>query len=141
MRFMMLMYPGEKAETDQSVADMDAALVEAMVAFNQRLVDAGVMLGGDGLHPTMRGARVRFGAGKTTVTDGPFTETKEILGGYWMIEAASLAEAVAWARKAPCPEGEMIESRQVFEPEEFGDEIAARERQMIADMEARQKKR
>ena len=120
---------------------MDAALVEAMVAFNQRLVDAGVMLGGDGLHPTMRGARVRFGAGKTTVTDGPFTETKEILGGYWMIEAASLAEAVAWARKAPCPEGEMIESRQVFEPEEFGDEIAARERQMIADMEARQKKR
>lgn len=141
MRFMMLMYPGEKAETNQGVEDMDPALIEAMVAFNQRLVDAGVMLGGDGLHPTARGARVRFGRGSTAVTDGPFTETKEILGGYWMIEAASLAEAVAWARQAPCPDGEMIEIRQVFEPEEFGEDLAARERQMIADMEARRKKK
>ncbi len=141
MRFMMLMYPGPQAETEQGPGNMDQALVEAMVAFNQRLVDAGVMLGGDGLHPTKRGARVRFGKGKTAVTDGPFTETKEILGGYWMIQAASLEAAVAWARQAPCPEGEMIEIRQVYEPEDFGEEVAAKERQMIADIEARKAKR
>ncbi len=83
-----------------------------------------------GCTPTMRGARVKFG-GSTAVVDGPFTETKEVLGGYWMIQAASLEEAVAWARQAPCPEGEMIEIRQVYEPEEFGEEIAQKERQMI----------
>ena len=141
MRFMMLMYPGPKAETNQKAEDMDPALVEAMMAFNLRLVDAGVMLGGDGLHPTMRGARVKFGRGSVDVVDGPFTETKEVLGGYWMIQASSLADAVAWARQAPCPEGEMIEIRQVYEPEEFGEEVAHKERQMIKDMEARSAKR
>jgi hypothetical protein len=140
MRFMMLMYPGPKAETEQGPGDMDVALIEAMTAYNQRLVDAGVMLDGAGLHPTMRGARVRFGKGKAAVTDGPVTETKEILGGYWMIQAASLEEAVAWARQAPCPEGEMIEIRRVYEPEDFGETVAAQERQMIADMEARKEK-
>jgi len=140
MRFMMLMYPGPKAELEQDPIDGNEQLFEAMMAFNQRMVDAGIMLSGDGLRPTSRGARVRFGRGKPVVTDGPFTETKEILGGYWMIQAGSLAEAIEWARQAPCPEGEMIEIRQVYEPEDFGPDIADRERQMIKEMSAGPKK-
>jgi hypothetical protein len=131
MRFMMLMYPGPKAELEQDPVDGNEKLFEAMMAFNQRMIDAGVMLSGDGLRPTSRGARVRFGRGKPVVTDGPFTETKEILGGYWMIQVGSLAEAIEWARQAPCPEGEMIEIRQVYEPEDFGPDIAEREREQL----------
>ena len=131
MRFMMLMYPGPNAETEQDPADGNTELLNAMMAFNQRMIDAGVMLSGDGLKPTSKGARVKFGRGKPTVIDGPFTETKEILGGFWMINAKSLAEAIEWARQAPCPEGEMIEVRQVYEPEDFGPDVAEREREMI----------
>jgi hypothetical protein len=134
MRVMMLMYPGPNAETETNPADANKDLLDAMMAFNQRLVDAGLMLGGDGLMPTRRGARVRFGQGTTTVTDGPFTETKEILGGYWMLNVSSLQEAIDWARQVPCPAGEMIEIRQVWEPEDFGPEVAAQEREMLRQM-------
>ena len=107
MRFVMLMYPCPAAETEQSPVPEGPdgqKLLEDMMAFNQRMVDAGIMLGGEGLKPTRLGARVKFGPrGSTDIVDGPFTETKEVLGGYWIIEAASLAEAVAWARQAPCP--------------------------------------
>jgi hypothetical protein len=128
---MMLMYPGPNAETEQDPVDGNMELLNAMMAFNQRMIDAGVMLSGDGLKPTSKGARVRFGRGKPVVTDGPFTETKEILGGFWMIEAKSLAEAVEWARQAPCPAGEMIEIRQVYEAEDFGPDVAERERELL----------
>lgn len=140
MRFMMLMYPGPAAETEQSpIPDGPEGekLMQDMVAFNQRMVDAGVMLGGEGLKPTRLGARVKFGGGgKTIVVDGPFTETKEVLGGYWIIECASLEEAVAWARQAPCPAGEFIEIRPVWTPEDFGPEVAETERKQMAQMEA-----
>ena len=134
MRFMMLMYPGPNAETETNPTDNNMDLLNAMMAFNQRMIDAGIMLAGDGLKPTAKGARVKFGRGTATVIDGPFTETKEILGGYWMIKAGSLAEAVAWARQAPCPEGEMIEVRQVYEAEDFGPDVAERELEMIRQM-------
>ena len=102
MRFVMLMYPGPAAETETNPVPPGPEgqkLLEDMMAFNQRMIDAGVMLGGEGLRPTRMGARVRYqGGGKTTVHDGPFTETKEVLGGYWIIEAANLAEVIAWAR-------------------------------------------
>lgn len=142
MRFMMLMYPRPEAELETSTpADMDPALVNAMVAFNQQLVDLGIMKGGEGLKPTRKGARVRFGKqGATDVTDGPFVETKEILGGYWIIEVGSLAEAIAWARKAPCPPGEMIEIREVYTPEDFGPEVAAIERRQMEQMAEQEKK-
>jgi hypothetical protein len=140
MRVMMLMYPGPNAETEQDPADGNMELLNAMMAFNQRMIDAGVMLSGDGLKPTSKGARVRFGKGKPVITDGPFTETKEILGGFWMIEVASFADAVRWASEAPCPAGEMIEVRQVYEPEDFGPEAAEKERQMIKDISAGKKK-
>ena len=139
MRFMMLMYPGPQAETESNPVDGHEELFAAMMAFNQRMLDAGVMLSGDGLKPTSKGARVKFGRGTATVIDGPFTETKEILGGFWMINVGSLAEAVAWARQAPCPAGEMIEVRQVYEAEDFGPDIAAREREMIEQMSAGKK--
>jgi hypothetical protein len=138
MRFVMLMYPGPAAETEKSpVPDGPEGqqLLTDMMAFNQRMVDAGIMLGGEGLKPTRHGARVKFGGrGATNVIDGPFTETKEVLGGYWIIEAANLQEAIAWARQAPCPAGEMIEIRPVWTPEDFGPEAAEIERKQMEQM-------
>jgi hypothetical protein len=140
MRFVMLMYPGPAAETEENPVPPGPEgqqLLNDMMAFNQRMVDAGIMLGGEGLKPTRMGARVKFnGGGKTAVVDGPFTETKEVLGGYWIIEAASLDEAVAWARQAPCPAGEFIEIRPVWTPEDFGEDAAAIEHAQMAQMEA-----
>ena len=132
MRFMMLMYPGPHAETEISPTDgADPELVEAMFSFNARMVEAGILLGGDGLKPSRKGARVKYGGqGSVTVIDGPFTETKEVLGGYWMINVASLEEAVAWARQAPCPAGEFIDIRECWEPEDFGPDLAAKERDL-----------
>lgn len=136
MRFMMLMYPGPHAETETSpIGEGYQDLADAMFAFNARMVEAGVLLGGDGLKPTRKGARVKYGAqGSVTVIDGPFTETKEVLGGYWMINVASLAEAIEWARQAPCPAGELIEIRECWEPEDFGPELAAKERDLQRKM-------
>jgi hypothetical protein len=137
MRFMMLMYPGPHAETETSPLDgCHEALAEAMFAFNTRMVEAGILLGGDGLKPTRKGARVKYGGqGSVTVIDGPFTETKEVLGGYWLINVASLEEAVAWARQAPCPAGEFIEIRECWEPEDFGPDLAKQERELQARMQ------
>ncbi len=84
---------------------------------------AGVLLAGEGLQPSSKGARVRFGWGKPTVTDGPFTEAKEIIGGFWLIQVKSNAEAIEWATRAPCPAGEMIELRQIYEMTDFPAEI------------------
>lgn len=139
MRVMMLMYPGAHAETQTSPAENNMDLLEAMVAFNQRMIDAGVMLSGDGLKPTAKGARVRFGKGKPVITDGPFTETKEILGGFWMLQVGSMQEAVNWAAQAPCPAGEMIELREVYEIDDFGPDVGEKERQQIIDMAGRKK--
>lgn len=145
MRFVMLMYPGPQAETETNPVPPGPEgqqLLHDMMAFNQRMVDAGIMLGGEGLQPTRKGARVKYqGGGRTVVVDGPFTETKEVLGGYWIIDVPSLADAVAWARQAPCPAGEFVEIRQVYGPEDFGEEAAKIERAQMAQMEAQAKKR
>ena len=113
MRFMMLMIPKgyEKAEPG---ATPDAKAVAAMMKYNESLQKAGVLIALDGLHPPSTGARVSFSGGKPTVTDGPFTETKETLGGYWMIQVKSKAEAVEWASRCPASDNEVIEVRQVF---------------------------
>ena len=143
MRFVMLMYPGPKAEEERSpVPDGPEGqkLLDDMMAFNQRMVDAGIMRGGEGLKPTRKGARVKYGErGSTTVVDGPFTETKDVLGGYWIIEAGSLAEVIAWARQAPCPNGEMIEIREAWSPEDFGEDAAAKAQAQQAQMDAQAK--
>jgi hypothetical protein len=116
MRFMMLMYPGTKAEA-QALPDEKA--IAAMMKYDEELTKAGVLLGLDGLQPSSRGARVRYAGGKATVTDGPFTESKELLGGYWMIQVKSREEAIEWARRIPGGDDEMVEVRQVFELADF----------------------
>lgn len=118
MRFMMIMIP-KGYETATPGTMPDAAAVAAMMKYNESLQKAGVLLSLDGLHPPSMGARVSFAGGKPKVTDGPFTEAKEVVGGYWMIQARSLAEAVEWARRCPGGENEVIEVRQVQDFDDF----------------------
>ncbi|WP_027545589.1 YciI family protein [Bradyrhizobium sp. WSM2254] len=114
MRFMMLMIP-LGYETAPPDVHLDPERVAAMMRYNEALNDAGVLITLDGLHPPSMGARVSFATGEPVVTDGPFTEAKEVLGGYWMIEVDSRAEAIAWAKQCPASANEVIEIRQVQE--------------------------
>ena len=118
MRFMMLMIPKgyEKAEPGTVP---DAKAVEAMMRYNKSLQKAGVLLALDGLHPPSMGARVSFSGGKPIVTDGPFPETKEVIGGYWMIQVNSKQEAIQWAARCPPSDDAVIEIRQVQEMADF----------------------
>ena len=118
MRFMMLMIP-QGYENAAPGAMPDAAAVAAMMKYNESLQKAGVLLALDGLHPPSMGARVGFSGGKPKVTDGPFIEAKEVLGGYWMIEVNSKEEAVGWASRCPASDNEVIEVRQVQEFSDF----------------------
>jgi hypothetical protein len=122
MRFMMLMIP-KGYESAEPGAMPDAAAVAAMMKYNEALQKAGVLLALDGLHPPSMGARVSFAGGKPLVTDGPFAEAKEVLGGYWMIEVASKEEAIAWAKRCPASENEVIEIRQVQEMSDFPEDV------------------
>ena len=122
MRFMMLMIPTgyEKAAPGTMP---DAKAVAAMMKYNESLQKAGVLLALDGLHPPSMGARVTFTGGQPKVTDGPFAEAKEVVGGYWMIQVKSKEEAIEWAKRCPASENETIEIRQVQEMTEFPAEI------------------
>lgn len=122
MRFMMLMIPGgyEKAEPG-TMPDPDA--VAAMMKYNEELQRAGVLVTAEGLHPPSMGARIAFPDGRPEVTDGPFIETKEVLGGYWMIQVDSLQAAIDWAKRCPAGENEVIEVRQVQEFEDFPEDV------------------
>jgi len=122
MRFMMLMIPkGYEAASPGAMPPAEA--VAAMMKYNEALKEAGVLITLDGLHPPSIGARVSFPGGQAIVTDGPFTEAKEVIGGYWMIEVKSLAEAIAWAKKCPASNNETIEIRQVQEMGDFPPDI------------------
>ena len=120
MRFMVIV----KANKDSEAGVMPSEeILSEMTKFNEQLVKAGVMLAGEGLHPSSKGKRIRFeGKTKKTVIDGPFAETKELIAGFWLIQAKSMAEAVEWMKKSPFQEGE-IEIRQVFEDADFGEEF------------------
>jgi len=122
MRFMMLMIPKgyEQAKPD---AMPTPEAVAAMMEYNKSLQQAGILLALDGLHPPSTGARVSFAGGKPTVTDGPFPEAKEVVGGYWMIQVKSRAEAIEWAKRCPGSENETIEVRQVQEMADFPAEV------------------
>src|ERR1700694_5553473 len=118
MRFMMLMIPlGYEAAAPGAMPPADA--LAAMMKYNEALKDAGVLITLDGLHPPSMGARVSFAAGKPSVTDGPFTEAKEVLGGYWMIRVKSKEEAGEWDKSCPASDNEVIEIRQVQEFSDF----------------------
>lgn len=129
MRFMVLVKVDEKFEAGQMPTEAELA---EMGAFNEELVKAGVMLAGEGLHPSSKGARVSFDGATSTVIDGPFAEAKELVGGFWLWQCASLDEAVEWLKRAPFKEG-TVEIRQVFEAEDFGDAYTPE----IAEQEAR----
>ena len=122
MRFMMLMIP-KGYETAPPDVELDPERVRAMMKYNEALKEAGVLITLDGLHPPSMGARVSFAGGKPLVTDGPFTEAKEVLGGYWMIDVASREEAIAWAARCPASDNEIIEVRQVQEMADFPADI------------------
>jgi hypothetical protein len=119
MRFMMIMIPNVTEENWEPNAEE----IATMSKFNDELARAGVLLALDGLAPTAKGARVSFAGGKPSVTDGPFTEAKELIGGYWLIQARSKEEAVEWAVRCPANDGDVIEVRQVYEMSDF-DEAA-----------------
>jgi hypothetical protein len=124
MRFMMIMIPkGYEKAAPGTLPDPKA--VAAMSKYNETLQKAGVLLALDGLHPPASGARVSFAGGKPRVTDGPFPEAKEVIGGYWMIQVKSKDEAVEWARRCPASDNEVIEIRQVFEPSDFAPQSGA----------------
>jgi hypothetical protein len=133
-----------KATEQSEAGEMPSQeLLEQMTAFNEELVKSGVMLAGEGLHPSSRGVRVEFSGRERKVIDGPFTETKELLGGYWLWQVKSMDEAIEWARRIPNPTGEegVVELRPVFESDDFGEEftleLREREAQLRAQTEAR----
>jgi hypothetical protein len=121
MRFMMLMIPNNKAYQGTGMPDAEA--VAAMTKYNESLVKAGVLLALDGLQSPAKGARVSFHGGRPTVTDGPFAEAKEVIGGYWMIQVKSKEEAIEWATRCPGADGDVIELRQVFEMSDFPPDV------------------
>jgi hypothetical protein len=122
MRFMMLMIPkGYEAAAPGTVPDAKA--VESMMKYNQDLQKSGVLISCEGLHPPSMGVRVSFKSHKPIVTDGPFAEAKEVLGGYWMIQVKSKAEAIEWAKRCPAGDNEVIEIRQVQEMEDFPQDV------------------
>jgi hypothetical protein len=116
MRFLVLVPASKESEAGQMPSE---DLLRQMSAYNEELIRAGVMLGGDGLHPTSKGARVTFDGGKKTVVDGPFTESKELIAGYWLWQVKSKEEALEWIKRAPFGGGVTVELRQIFDASDF----------------------
>jgi hypothetical protein len=120
MRFMVLVPGSPESEAGEMPG---TEILEAMTRYNEELVKAGVMLAADGLQPTSKGAKVRFNGGERTVIDGPFTEAKELVAGYWIWECASREEAIEWLKRAPFDGGVEVELRQIFEADDFGEQL------------------
>ena len=140
MRVMVIVRANKESE---SGVPPSTEILTEMGRFNEELVKAGVMLAGEGLHPSSKGARVKFGGGKSVVTDGPFTETKELIAGFWLWQVKSLEEAVEWIRRSPFKKGnEEVEIRRVYEAEDFGPnatpELKAQEASQRARIAAKQ---
>jgi hypothetical protein len=134
-----------KANKDSEAGKMPSqAMLEAMGKYNEELVKAGIMLAMDGLHPSSKGARVKFSGKKRTVTDGPFAETKELIAGFWLWQVRSKEEAIEWLKRAPFDGGTEVELRQVFEAADFGEEftpeLREQEERLLAEVEAQKKK-
>lgn len=142
MRFMVIV-PANKDSEAGVLPDQE--ILTKMGKFNEEMVKAGVMLAGEGLHASSKGARIKFSGGKTTVTDGPFTESKELIAGFWLIQVRNKEEAIAWMQRAPFGGGTVIEIRQVFEADDFGPaltpELKAQEELQRVRINAQQKGR
>jgi hypothetical protein len=133
-----------KANKDSEAGQMPSKeMLTAMGNYNDQLVKAGVMLAGEGLHPTSRGKRVRFAGAKRTVIDGPFAETKELIAGFWLWQVKSIEEAIEWLKRAPFEDGDEVEIRPVFEADDFGaeftPELREQEERQRAEIERRAK--
>src|SRR3954466_9584508 len=135
---VMVMVPASK-ESEAGILP-DTKILTEMGKFNEELVKAGVMLAGEGLQPTSKGKRVKFAGGTPAVIDGPFTESKELIAGFWLWQVKSMDEAVAWIKKAPFGGGTVIELRQVFETEDFGDNMTPELRAQEDRLRAQTKK-
>jgi hypothetical protein len=139
MRVTVIIKATERSEAGEMPSQ---ELLEQMTSFNEELVKAGVMLAGEGLHPSSKGVRVEFAGSERKVIDGPFAETKELVGGYWVWQVKSMDEAIEWVKRIPNPDDEhsVVEIRPVFESEDFGEEftpeLRERERQLRAQTEA-----
>ncbi len=133
MRCMVIVKASQDTEAGRLPSQEELAAIDK---FNEELVRAGVMLTAEGLHPSSRGVRIAYSGNKRSVTDGPFTETKELIGGFWLIQVRSLEEAVEWMKRAPFQEGQ-VEIRQVFEADDFG-ELREQEARLRAETERRQ---
>ena len=132
MRFMVMVRATKNSEAGAMPSE---ELLAAMGRFNQELIDAGIMLAGEGLQPSAKGARVEFSRGRRTVVDGPFAETKELIAGYWIWQCKSKAEAIEWAKRCPDPmpgEDAALEIRQIFEAEDFGEALTPELREQEA---------
>src|SRR5919201_4639208 len=141
MRFMVIVKANEESEAGVMPSQED---LEAMQKYNESLAQAGVMLAGEGLHPSSKGARVRFDGSRRTVIDGPFAETKELVAGYWLWQCKSLDEAIEWLKRAPFDGGAEVEIRQVFEADDFGAEFTPELREQerrLTEQAARNAKR
>lgn len=144
MRFMIMIKGNQQTESGVMPSP---ELLAAMGTFNEDMVKAGVLLAGEGLHPSSRGARIRFSGGTQTITDGPFSEAKELIAGFWIVQVKSKAEALAWIARIPGARGEVdhfggefeIELRQVFDPSDFdyAPDVVAHEEALRAELEAR----
>jgi len=138
MRVMVIVKASKESEAGQMPKEKD---LTGMMKYNEELAKAGVMQAGDGLHPTSRGKRIRFSGTDRTVIDGPFTETKELIAGFWIWKVKSMDDAVAWLKKAPFDGGTELEIRPIFEAEDFGKELTpevrAREERIRAELESR----
>jgi hypothetical protein len=138
MRVMVIMKADERAEAGELPGE---EIISAMLKYNEELIKAGVMLAGEGLHPSVRGARVTFRGGKTTVVDGPFAEAKELIAGFWLWQVKSMDEAIEWVKRMPASQGTTddqvaeIEIREVFDTEEFGETLTPE----LREQEARQR--
>lgn len=138
MRFMAIVKATKESEAGKFPPDMEKLFAE-MGKFNEEMARAGVMLAGEGLQPSSKGARIVFEGGKRAVIDGPFSETKELIAGYWLWQVKSREEAIEWLKRAPFQEGE-VEIRQVFETEDFGDAMTPELRQQEDRLRAATKK-
>lgn len=138
MRVMVLVKSSPETEAGQMPTEQELA---EMGKFNEALANAGILLDGEGLHPSSKGVRIDFSGGKTSVTDGPFAETKELLAGYWLWKVDSMDEAVEWAKRAPFGEGAQLELRQVFDAEDLGEaltpELREQEQRLRQQIESR----
>ena len=137
MRFMMLVKASKESEAGVLPS---GELIAAMGAFNEEMVKAGVLIAGEGLQASSKGARITYSGSKRSVTDGPFAETRELLAGFWMIDVKSKADAIAWASRVPFKDGEVVEIRQVFETSDFPAEVmppeeAAREERLREELQ------